>query len=68
MNERHKNIPACYLYLKKNNQILLLRRFNTGFEDGNYFFVSGHLDGGESFTDAMIREAKEEAGEAAALA
>lgn len=59
---RHKNIPASYLVLKKNNKILLLRRFNTGFEDGNYGLVAGHVDSGETFTTALIREAKEESG------
>lgn len=60
--ERFKIIPAVYLFLERDNKILLLRRFNTGYEDGNYAFVSGHLDGDESCENAMIREAKEEAG------
>ncbi|MFH0856765.1 MAG: NUDIX hydrolase, partial [bacterium] len=46
--ERFKVIPAVYLFLEEDGKILLLRRFNTGYEDGNYAFVSGHLDGGES--------------------
>lgn len=53
---------TVYLILIKNNSILLLRRFNTGWEDGNYSLISGHLDGKESVMQAMIREAKEEAG------
>jgi len=60
--ERFKIIPAVYLILQKDNQILLLRRYNTGYEDGNYSLPAGHVDGNESFTQAMIREAYEEAG------
>ncbi len=56
------NIPASYLFLLRNNKILLLRRFNTGYEDGNYSLIAGHVEKGESFTQCMIREAKEEAG------
>jgi len=60
--EYHKVIPATYLVLQKENKILLLRRFNTGYEDGNYSFIAGHVNKGETFTQAMVREAKEEAG------
>lgn len=60
--ERHKNIPASYLVLIKDNKILLQKRFNTGYEDGKYSMVAGHVDEGETFTEAIIREAEEEAG------
>ncbi len=62
VKERHKIIPASYLVLIKNNKILLQRRFNTGYEDGKYSVVAGHVDKGETFTEAIIREVKEEAG------
>jgi len=62
VKERHKIIPASYLVLIENNKILLQRRFNTGYEDGKYSVVAGHVDKGETFTGAIIREVKEEAG------
>jgi 8-oxo-dGTP diphosphatase len=62
MKERHKLIPASYLVLKKENKILMLRRFNTGYKDGFYSFPAGHVEEGESFEECLIREAKEEIG------
>ncbi|HBG81684.1 TPA: NUDIX hydrolase [candidate division CPR2 bacterium] len=53
---------AVYLILLKGNQILLLRRANAGWKDGEYSLVAGHLDGNETVAEAMAREAKEEAG------
>jgi 8-oxo-dGTP diphosphatase len=62
MKDRHKNIPASYLVFLDGTKILLLRRYNTGYEDGNYSLVAGHVDPGETFTKCIIREAEEEAG------
>lgn len=53
---------AVYLILIKDDRVLLLRRFNTGWQDGNYSLVAGHLDGDETVKDTMIRETKEEIG------
>lgn len=57
---RHQVIPAVHLFLIRDNQVLLLRRFNTGYEDGNYSVPAGHIDSGEHAVQSMIREAKEE--------
>lgn len=60
--ERFKLRAAVYLLLINDGKVLLSKRQNTGWEDGNYTLVSGHIDGSESVIDAMIREAKEEIG------
>jgi len=58
--ERFKLIVSIYLVLIKNNKILLSRRYNTGYFDGNYSFPAGHLDGNETLKQGMVREAREE--------
>jgi 8-oxo-dGTP diphosphatase len=62
MTERHKLVPASYLVLLREGKILLLRRFNTGYEDGKYSMIAGHLDGDETFIQTIVREAQEESG------
>lgn len=55
-------IPAVYLLLMRDDRVLLLRRRNTGYEDGNYSVIAGHLEAGETVRQGMVREAAEEAG------
>ena len=60
--ERFKVVPAVYLVQRRGEGVLLLRRANTGYQDGKYSLIAGHLDGDELGTVAIAREAKEEAG------
>jgi 8-oxo-dGTP diphosphatase len=53
---------TVHLFFIRENQILLARRLNTGFRDGEYSVPAGHLDGGETVMQAGIREAREEVG------
>lgn len=52
----------AYLVLKKENKVLLHLRNHTGYCDGFYGLVSGHVEDAEPATSALIREAREEAG------
>jgi 8-oxo-dGTP diphosphatase len=59
---RFQFVSAAHLFLTQGDKILLSRRYHTGYEDGKYSVVAGHLDGGEQVKTAMIREAREEIG------
>lgn len=59
---RFKLISAVHIFLMQEDRVLLMRRFNTGYEDGRYSVPAGHLDGDEPVTTAAVREAFEELG------
>ena len=60
MSQRALFPVTVHLLFFRENQILLIRRFNTGFADGQYSVPAGHLDGRETVIDAARREAQEE--------
>ena len=63
MNEERNTLPiTALLMMRKENKVLLMRRYNTGYEDGKYCFPGGHVEKAEEIKKAAIREAKEEIG------
>lgn len=58
--ERFKLSVAVFLFVIKENQILLIKRATTGWMDGFYSVPAGSIDGNEALDFAACREAKEE--------
>jgi 8-oxo-dGTP diphosphatase len=59
----HSKFPVTvHLFLFRAEQILLLRRYQTGYMDGYYSVPAGHLDGEETVRMAGVRECREETG------
>jgi len=55
-------VLSVYLILRKEGKVLLSLRQNTGYKDGTYSLISGHVEAHESAKQAMVREAEEEVG------
>jgi 8-oxo-dGTP diphosphatase len=53
---------ASYAVFRKDGKIAFVLRQNTAWMNGYYGLPSGKVDQGESFSQAVIREAKEEVG------
>lgn len=62
MKERSKFPISVQLLLENENKILLMKRKNTGYEDGKYSLPGGHVEANEEIRKALVREAKEEIG------
>ncbi len=56
-------IPASYVYLRRDDQVLLQQRINTGYMDGHWAAgAAGHIEPGETAQTAAVREVAEELG------
>lgn len=53
---------ASYMILRRGNTVAFLLRSNTSWMDGHYSLPSGKVEKNETFSNAAIREVKEEAG------
>ena len=76
MPERFRVVPAAYVFLRRagigtvggvadagdQGDVLLLLRQGTGYLDGHWAGVAGHVEADESCIDAAVREAQEEIG------
>jgi 8-oxo-dGTP pyrophosphatase MutT (NUDIX family) len=58
-------VPAAYLLLLREGpagtEVLLHLRQGTGYRDGHWAVLAGHVEAGESVLEAAVREAAEEA-------
>lgn len=55
-------VLAVHLLLRRGEKYLLLERADTGWMDGYFSVIAGHVELGESALEAVCREAMEEAG------
>jgi 8-oxo-dGTP diphosphatase len=60
---RFQLVPAAYVLLLRDSEVLLQLRQNTGYRDGHWATAAaGHVEDGESVLAAAVREAAEEIG------
>lgn len=62
MEKRNKLPISVQLILENEDKILLMKRKNTGYEDGKYSLPGGHVEPNEEIRKALVREAQEEIG------
>ncbi|MCX4097758.1 NUDIX hydrolase [Nocardia sp. alder85J] len=62
MLPRHTSVVDVALLPILDGHLLWSRRANTGFMDGRFGLVAGHLEAGEDVLTATIRESAEEIG------
>lgn len=56
------SLGAVYVLIRKDDDLLFVKRANTGFMDGMHSLPAGRVEPGEPYTVAAAREAFEEVG------
>lgn len=59
---RFAMIVCPYPLIVRGDELLLVRRKNSGYMDGYYSLPAGHEEEDEPLMDCLVREAKEEVG------
>ena len=62
---KRQHIPTVivsYGFLRRGDDVFLMKRANTGYRDNEFGPPAGHLEGMESPVTAVVREVLEEAG------
>jgi ADP-ribose pyrophosphatase YjhB (NUDIX family) len=62
MDDKYTIRCAVYPLIARDGKVLMIRRKNTGWKDGEYAIPGGHLEKDETILQAVCREAKEEVG------
>lgn len=62
MSKGTTHIPVVAVFVIKAGKILAVLRKNSGWQDGSYSPPGGHVEYGESYKQAALRELKEEVG------
>lgn len=62
MRKYYTVVISSYVIFQQDNKVLLSKRYNTGYRDGEYSLPAGHIEEAEFATAAAIREAEEEVG------
>lgn len=62
LGHRSLLVAAAYVVLRRDDEVLLQLRQSTGYMDGRWGVLAGHVDPGESVHEAAVREAFEEGG------
>jgi 8-oxo-dGTP diphosphatase len=62
LESRTRLVAAAYVALRRDDEVLLQLRQGTGYRDGYWALLAGHVERDESVLEAAVREAAEEAG------